>query len=275
MLTEKLAQMSDSIAVGALTIAVRDALPGTSSDGSAEQTAEQRYQATPFTLDGSVVRGKLASALIDGLLKAPPGRLTYRQWLDAAKPDTNSDDPFLVNGDILDEPLFESVSLRREVLDQARSIEEAPLDELIASLLRVIEQRQKLGDTYPRGRLDLGIAYSVKGDFPNAIELLDRAVALYSDFTIMTQERARDPLADAWFHEARFQLGRVLYKSSRGSGTCGQRTRTGPQGGSGQSGRTLLLRAGNSSDGRTRDIDGSTKGIEALSGKRCAAWPRR
>jgi tetratricopeptide (TPR) repeat protein len=189
-----------------------------SRDGSAELMAEQRYQPTPFTLDGSVARGKLAASLVDGLLKAPPGRLTYRQWFDAAKPDTNSDDPFLVNGDILDEPLFESVSLRREVLDQARSIEEAPLDELIASLLRVIEQRQKLGDTYPRGRLDLGIAYSVKGDFPNAIELLDRAVALYSDFTIMTQERARDPLADAWFHEARFQLGRVLYKSSRDLG---------------------------------------------------------
>ena len=34
----------------------------------------------------------------------------------------------------------------------------------------------------------------------------------------MAQERARDPLADEWFYEARFQLGCVWYRGNRALG---------------------------------------------------------
>ena len=163
-------------------------------------------------------QGKLTNSLIRGMDSVKAKRPTYQSWLEAAKEHMGSIEPFEIEGSLLREPIFESVTLRAETLRQIRLMNQAPLDDLIQSLQRLINQREQQRDTYPRGRLNLGIAYAVTGDLKQAADALDRAVALYSDPSIMSQEHIRDPLADEWFQESRHHLGRVLYESKRDLG---------------------------------------------------------
>jgi tetratricopeptide (TPR) repeat protein len=164
------------------------------------------------------MRGELTNALIRGMDAVKVERPTYRDWLDAAKEYARSNESFQIEGNFLSEPIFENATLRAETIRQIRLIDQAPLDDLIQSLQRLINQRDQQRDTYPRGRLNLGIAYAATGDLEKAADALDRAVALYSDPSIMGLEKARDPLADEWFQESRYHLGRVLYESKRDLG---------------------------------------------------------
>ena len=188
------------------------------------QVSDRESEGIEFTLGAAdpvamvqqaVVHGSLASALVRGLKDLPVDQPSYRQWFKAASRHMGEGEELRALGGALDEPRFESVTLRRNALAEMTAIEQSPIDELIEALVRVVDERERRGDFHPRGRLDLGIAYSVKGALARAVAPLERAVSLYSNELVMNQEQARDARAKDWLREARFQLGRVLYEEKQ------------------------------------------------------------
>jgi tetratricopeptide (TPR) repeat protein len=175
--------------------------------------------------------GIMAHALISGLVGTDNSNLTYAQWFARASRQMSSKTPFLVLGDHdgeqwsnfgtqtlgahLDEPVFDSRTLRGDVLAIATSLKQQPILETIGLLRRMIEQRQNQNDPYPEGNLNLGIAYSAMGEYDKCIDNLEHAIDLYSDPMIMSREKNKDPNAEDHYHEAHYQLGRVLFDSKR------------------------------------------------------------
>jgi tetratricopeptide (TPR) repeat protein len=175
--------------------------------------------------------GIMTHALISGLVGTDNSNLTYAKWFARASRQMSSTTQFLVLGDHdgeqwsnfgtqtlgehLDEPVFESRTLRGDVLAIATSLKQQPILETIGLLRRMIEQREKQNDPYPEGRLNLGIAYFAMGEYDKCIDNLEHAIALYSDPMIMSREKNKDPNAEDHYHEAHYQLGRVLFDSKR------------------------------------------------------------
>jgi tetratricopeptide (TPR) repeat protein len=175
--------------------------------------------------------GIMTHALISGLVGTDNSNLTYAQWFARASRQMSSTTPFLVLGDHdgeqwsnfgtqtlgahLDEPVFDSRKLRGDVLAIATRLKQQPIQETIDLLLRMIEQREKQNDPYPEGKLNLGIAYSAMGEYDKCIDNLEDAINLYSDPMIMSREKNKDPNAEDHYHEAHYQLGRVLFDSKR------------------------------------------------------------
>jgi tetratricopeptide (TPR) repeat protein len=53
------------------------------------------------------------------------------------------------------------------------------------------------------------------GEYDESIQALERAIALFIDPTIMAYEKEKDPNAQGHYHEAHYQLGRVLFENER------------------------------------------------------------
>ena len=71
---------------------------------------------------------------------------------------------------VLADPLHTQASELMARLDQQRA------REIIAGLEEVVAKREKQGDYWPEGRLNLGIAYACLGEYENARRWLDDAV---------------------------------------------------------------------------------------------------
>lgn len=73
------------------------------------------------------------------------------------------------------------------------------------------QEQQK--DFFPEGKLNLGIAYAAIGEYKKSILALEKAIELYSDTTIMAYENEKDHYAREHYHDANYQLGRILFES--------------------------------------------------------------
>lgn len=151
--------------------------------------------------------GRFTHALVQYLWQTEPTELTYTQLIEGTKAFAQGDDQ--------DKPLFFNHTRNAAILQLVREIEQTPIQATIVLLHRLIEQREQQGDLYPEGRLNVGIAYAAIKDYDKGIGYLERAVALYSDPTIMARELEKDPNAQSHYYEARYQLGRVLFESER------------------------------------------------------------
>ncbi|MFB9958722.1 caspase family protein [Agromyces bracchium] len=138
---------------------------------------------------------------------------SYRGWVESARAESVSDPLVFAEEELLDEPVFENHRVRESARTVLRKLDAEPIAEAVTILRRLIDEREKRGDWDPAGRLDLGIAWAAAGDHAASIDVLERAVSLYRDPTIMMREREHDPRADARLREAHYQLGRVLYES--------------------------------------------------------------
>ena len=115
----------------------------------------------------------------------------------------------------LEKPPFDNSVLREEVVASIIKLEHTSIYETIGLLRRMIEQRQQQNDLYPEGHLNLGLAYSVIGDYDSSVDHLERAISLYSDQSVMSREKGKDLNAEDHYHEARYHLGRVLFESKK------------------------------------------------------------
>lgn len=176
--------------------------------------------ASSFTMEGEHrgilghrrgVCGHLTHALVRVLADAD-GPTTYGGWVESARDSDGSSPRAFAAPKRLDQPLFENHRLRESALATLRELELEPVEEAVAILRRLIDDRQQQGDLDPAGRLDLGVAYGETGDVTAAVDALERAVSLYRDVSVMARERERDPRADHRLREAHYQLGRVLYQ---------------------------------------------------------------
>ena len=62
----------------------------------------------------------------------------------------------------------------------ALKLERAGLRRIIVALQRAVEQRETLGDLWPEGLLNAGIAYAAIGDYAKARNLLEQALERFS-----------------------------------------------------------------------------------------------
>jgi uncharacterized caspase-like protein len=166
------------------------------------------------------VHGYLTYALVQALASADASSLSYRSWLEAANAGQGSSRPLFgamdhLNEPRLDEPLFENHSLKESIHSLLQRIDREPVEEAVAILRRVIDERHQQGDWYPEGRLNLGIACAAAGDHAHSIEMLERTISLYRDPVPMDREKERDPRAQDHLREAHYQLGRVLFESGK------------------------------------------------------------
>ena len=166
----------------------------------------------------SLIRG------LDGYKESPT---TYSQWFVSASKD--SQDHFVVLGEhegeqwvsggtilrYLEKSPFDNSVLREEVVASIIKLEHTSIYETIGLLRRMIEQRQQQNDLYPEGHLNLGLAYSVIGDYDSSVDHLERAISLYSDQSVMSREKGKDLNAEVHYHKARYHLGRVLFESKK------------------------------------------------------------
>ena len=153
--------------------------------------------------------------------------ITYAQWFDSAS--KYSHDRFVVLGEhegeqwfsgdtileFLQKPPFDNSVLREEVVALVTKLEQTSIYETIRLLRRMIEQRQQQNDLYPEGHLNLGLAYSVIGDYDGSVDHLERAISLYSNQSVMSREKKRDLDSEDHYLEARYHLGCVLFESKK------------------------------------------------------------
>lgn len=164
------------------------------------------------------VYGKLTHALLQSILKAEPGSLSYEEWVSSA---CSLLEPVLTPVVVNDNPydvVFSNRTMRAGILAQVNKIVQEPLQEAIAILERVKEQREQKNEPYPEGLLNLGIAYAAKFEYENSmqtydksIQALERVVATYNDVTMLERESQRDPRAKVHSTEAHYYLGRILF----------------------------------------------------------------
>lgn len=181
-----------------------------SSSSSIESELESKFEEKRSGAKGQFF-GNLTYALVQSLAEVDVRSLTYSQWLASVSEQLKSERP-VVLGDHRDERIFDNRTLRSEVLELATRIYQEPVFETIRLLLRMIEQREQLGDPYPEGKLNLGIAYAAIGEYNKSIFALESAIALYSDTEIMAYEKERDPNAQGHYHDAYYQIGRILFE---------------------------------------------------------------
>jgi tetratricopeptide (TPR) repeat protein len=156
----------------------------------------------------------LTRALVRASEGADLQSLTYSEWLNRASAKPESSDEFVVAGDRADGPILENHAIRAVAFSLLTRLGQKPVADAISLLSRMIEQRDQQGDTFPEGRLNLGVAYAAVGDYERALPLLGRAVALYTDQSIFTQEFERNSAhAKAQHDDAHYQFGRALFVS--------------------------------------------------------------
>lgn len=210
----------DGICVGGLTIYSANALnyqvygPPPLLESDTEQIV-----LPPLTPQPTGPSGLLTRALVRALGNAGEQWLTYDEWLRLAAEPQVAADEFVTAGDRTDGPIFDNRVMHDEALSHLMHLEQESIKQSITILRRMVEQREQQNDPYPEGRLNLGVACAAIGDYKRGLLELQRAVALYKDPTIFTRERERDPLyAEAHYHDAQYQLGRVLFESGRDFG---------------------------------------------------------
>ena len=173
------------------------------SAGPEYNSSEDNLQLPSFETK-SKYHGVLTYSLIRGLEKWKESTITYAQWFDSAS--KYSHDRFVVLGEhegeqwfsgdtileFLQKPPFDNSVLREEVVALITKLEQTSIYETIRLLRRMIEQRQQQNDYYPEGHLNLGLAYSVIGDYDGSVDHLERAISLYSDQSVMSREKRRD-----------------------------------------------------------------------------------
>jgi hypothetical protein len=76
-------------------------------------------------------------------------------------------------------PIFADAA-RVKAAGTVLELERAGLRRIVAVLKRAVEQREKLGDLWPEGLLNAGIACAAAGDYAGARDLLEQAVDRFS-----------------------------------------------------------------------------------------------
>jgi tetratricopeptide (TPR) repeat protein len=154
----------------------------------------------------------LTRALVQSLNEADAKSLTYSKLFDSVSKQLEPVAP-VVLGEYFNKLVFDSRTLRCEILELVTRLMKAPIFETIKLLIKMTEQCEQQGNSYPEGLLNLGMAYSAVGDYEKSIQALERAIALYTDPAFMTNEKEKNPYAEDHYHETRYQLGHVLFES--------------------------------------------------------------
>lgn len=159
--------------------------------------------------------GTLTHAILQSLSSFDTSAISAAQLSGAVSERlTESAAVFLPDKDPADY-LFENRSQRAEVQNQILKIENAPINEAIGLMWNLIRQKEKIGDYYPEGRMNVGIMHGFKGEYDDAISALERAISLYRSKTVMKSEIKKDSEAESLRSEAHYQYGRFLFESER------------------------------------------------------------
>ena len=205
------------VRIGAITIvAERRAPPREESPAEARGSVTRTFRAPPLDGDG---RDGSRGGLSDALATITPDVLarvaTVQDWVSAAcsagglatsvTGEDGGEDcgAVTVLGNPVGRRLFENVLLRERCEARLIEIDREPLEELIGMLERLIEERSRHGDRCAWGFVNIGVAESERGRPEAAVTALAEAVSRY----------ARDGKEPAQLAEARYLLGRTLYRA--------------------------------------------------------------
>jgi hypothetical protein len=189
--------------VGAVTILA--AVPGSLDLPGVQREARVRR----------AMRGLLTDRLISASKKIPLRFSTYEAWARTASAALSF--PLSVLGPAAGEPVLRHRTRVAAVEVALGRLESAPAGIAVELIQRQAARFAERNESSPQVHIALGLSYAALARSNDAIQSLRRARSLYDDDAVRIQERNRDPSMAVWEREARYHLGRLLYKHRAGA----------------------------------------------------------
>jgi len=133
--------------------------------------------------------GGLTAALVRSLEAEAASRAVFADIAGRLKEELQDDVCFGGSGAVWARPIW-SDAARVRAAATALELERAGLRRIIAVLRHAVERREQVGDLWPEGLLNAGIAYAAVGDCAEARNLLEQALERFSGRGVPREESA-------------------------------------------------------------------------------------